>query len=365
MPLVPLSPGVPSDSPPRPWADRAAAHALGRAAALRADNGPCAAGGPPAPGTGGPEADAAGWHDLCARADRLLRAPAEPAAPCGPALGAALQDLHAELRARLEADTDRTLLALVQLVSTGSTHYSATHALLCCALASLAAAALASGSADERHSAGCAALTMNLSMTALQDQLAEQPGPPSAAQRSLLARHAAGSVRLLREAGVRDAHWLEAVAHHHDAVCGPLGHRSPGLRIARLLQRADLYAAMISPRRSRRAVSCAAAAQAVCSGEDGQPDEAGLLLVRVVGLYPPGSLVRRVQGDCGVVLRRSSRMHAPRVAALADDQGRPLPVAAMRASVGTDPGGVQAALAPHELPFGLPLAALLALAGEA
>jgi len=351
MPVLSVLLGPSLDSQPLPWPDSVApAAGAGGAAVPR--------------GLSDPGASAAYWRGLCGRADQLLRALDSPGFD-GATFRHALQALHAELRARLEADADQALFALVHLVSAGNLHHSATHALLCAAAASLASAAVVGGSPAERHSAGCAALTMNVAMTALQDELAAQAGPPSLAQRAALARHAPGSALLLRQAGVTDPHWLEAVAHHHDAVCGPLGHRSPSQRIARLLQRADLFAAMISPRRSRRAVSGAAAAQAVSTGEDGQPDEAGLLLVKVLGLFPPGCPVRRVRGEYGVVLRRGARVHAPLVAAIADSQGRPLPAEQVRASIGAEHNGVQAALAPHELPLPLPFGLLLELAPRA
>ena len=57
----------------------------------------------------------------------------------------------------------------------------------------------------DRRSLGLAALSMNVWMTELQDELAKQRSAPTVAQRAVLANHAAGAVKLLRDAGVDDA----------------------------------------------------------------------------------------------------------------------------------------------------------------
>ena len=62
----------------------------------------------------------------------------------------------------------------------------------------------------------CAALTMNLAMTSLQDTLAQQVAPPSPLQRAQIDSHAQRGAQVLQEAGVADAMWIEAVRHHHN-----------------------------------------------------------------------------------------------------------------------------------------------------
>lgn len=293
------------------------------------------------------------WQALRERTDRCLREPR--------AVGFVTQlaALRAELVGQLEHDTDRTLLALVWLASASSERYSATHALLCAAAATLAARQLPGWTVAHCESIGMAALSMDVWMTALQDELATQPGAPTIAQRAVLARHAAGSAELLKDLGVADDDWLEAVAHHHDAVCGPLANRCTSMRMARLLQRAELFAAMISPRDQGPAVSAAAAAQAIYWGEDGKPDEAGMLMIKALGVFPPGCRVRLQQGGTGVVVRRGARANMPVVAVVADAAGQPLAAEDMRATAGTD-HAVKAALAPHEAMLSPAFEALLA-----
>lgn len=293
------------------------------------------------------------WAGLPARAHKVLRDPA------GAGFLAALLQLYDEFIDRLDRQPDKALVALVRLASTSTDYYSATHGLLCVAAAVLVARQLPDWSAAEQRSLGLAALSMNVWMTELQDELAKQRGAPTIAQRTVLERHADGSAKLLRDAGVQDERWLEAVAHHHDAVSGPLAPRSKGLQMARVLQRVDLFTARLSPRRTRSAMSAAAAAQAAYKGEDGQPDEAGMLLIRALGIYPPGCLVRLASQELGVVLRRGAKANLPQLAVISDRAARPLPLECWRVSTES----ITAALAPHESALELPLPRLLALAG--
>src|SRR5690606_14782167 len=53
-----------------------------------------------------------------------------------------------------------------------------------------------------------AGLTMNLSITALQNQLAQQTTPLTRVQHDAIEAHPAASTQMLRELGVRDEAWL-------------------------------------------------------------------------------------------------------------------------------------------------------------
>ena len=116
---------------------------------------------------------------------------------------------------------------------------------------------------------------------------------------------------------------LEAVRHHHATGPGPLATRTVGQRLARLLQRADKFAAHLSPRSSRRPDSASAAMQAVYFDEDRAIDEAGAALIKAVGVYSPGSLVRLANQEIGVVVRRGANTTMPRVAILVNRDGIP------------------------------------------
>ena len=99
-------------------------------------------------------------------------------------------------------------------------------------------------------------------MTDLQDRLAQQLSPPTAEQRQAINQHPRRSVELLQTLGVKDQAWLEAVLNHHSVPSGPLAPRTAGMRMARLIQRADMFGARLAPRASRTPTSPASAMQA-------------------------------------------------------------------------------------------------------
>jgi hypothetical protein len=147
---------------------------------------------------------------------------------------------------------------------------------------------------------------------------------------------------------------------HHDAGPGPLGSRGDGERLARLLRRIDLFGARLAPRRSRNAMSGAAAARAVFLDELGQPDEAGAALIKTVGLYPPGSIVRLANGEVGIVFKRGFSANEPLVAALIGKSGSPLSNPVPR-DTRLASQAITASLAPAELKLHVNLEALLKL----
>ena len=209
-----------------------------------------------APTSEGDRADALYWRALHRSTSALLHAPREPRFLTN------LRELHDELAQQLECHRDRTLLALIHGATHAEGERSANHALLCAAVATLAARRIPSVTALECQSLTMAALTMNLSITALHDTLAGQPLPPTPLQRQQLAGHARASARLLEQLGVIDPNWVQAVAHHHDATCGPLAPRLRPLMLARVLQRADLFATHLAPEPGRAAQSPSDAVQA-------------------------------------------------------------------------------------------------------
>jgi hypothetical protein len=117
--------------------------------------------------------------------------------------------------------------------------------------------------------------------------------------------------------------WLEAVLHHGAKTPGPLAGRSAGQRLARLIQRADLFAARLSPRVSRAPQSPAAAMQSCYFDEKKQIDEAGAALIKAVGIYSPGTYVKLASQEVAVVIRRGTNTTMPKVAVLINRHGMP------------------------------------------
>jgi HD-GYP domain-containing protein (c-di-GMP phosphodiesterase class II) len=166
---------------------------------------------------------------------------------------------------------------------------------------------------DEAASAFIAALTMNVSMTALQDVLAEQSERPSPTQQQEIDTHALRSADILEAAGIGDQVWLGAVRNHHLKIKfgGEIAGLQPVARLSQLLHRVDIFTAKLSRRRSRSGLSATSAARDACLDHEGQLDAIGATILRVLGLYPPGSIVQLVDGEIAIVTRRGDKAHMP------------------------------------------------------
>lgn len=222
----------------------------------------------------------------------------------------------------LERDADVGLYLLFQLATNSPVGYSASHALVCAVLCHLIAVELPL-QPEERQSLVHAALTMNIAMTALQDQLASQIEKPSSTQQDAIRAHTAKGAALLSSLGVRDDLWIDVVGRHHDERTdqGELISVEPVVRLARILRVVDRYAAMISPRKSRAGRTTTDSVRTIITSSAEQNDEVGRVLVRAVGLCPPGTFVRLDNGEVAVVMRRSSKANHPHVAIVISDMG--------------------------------------------
>ena len=234
-----------------------------------------------------------------------------------------LERLQMQLDQASRRNPDGTLFALIYLSTTETRMYSATHAMLVSVMCALAAREVLNWAPDVETTLCDAALTMNLGMTELQDRLSRQTEAVTAAQRRAINEHANRSVEQLMALGVTDAVWLQAVAQHHTQAPGPLASRTPAERMARLIQRADMFAARLAPRSSRVPVAPAAAMQACYFDENKKIDEAGAALIKAVGIYQPGSFVKLASEEIAVVVRRGANTTTPKAAVLINRNGMP------------------------------------------
>jgi HD-GYP domain-containing protein (c-di-GMP phosphodiesterase class II) len=222
-------------------------------------------------------------------------------------------------------NADLALYLLFQLASYSPVGYSAAHALVCGVLCHLLAEDF-DLPGEEHVGLVHAAFTMNVAMTALQNQLAAQQLKPGPEQRALINDHAARGVALLQDMGIRDPLWLEIVRDHHPvmqpkAVAG-LSKRSRYL--SHILGMVDRYAAMISPRQSRDARSVKESARNVLENSTEYDNPVGQALLRVIGMYPPGTYVQLDDKRIAVVMRKGQLANMPDVAVVLDKTGEPI-----------------------------------------
>lgn len=258
------------------------------------------------------------WASLQVRATKLLRAPQQTDFVEG------FSGLHKELTRSCVQAPDATLLALIFLSAQETRMYSATHAMLVSCVCMLTTREILRWSDEKVRQVGMAALSMNIAMTELQDQLVHQAKPLTPIQAAEVESHSVRSETMLRELGVRDPVWLEAVRFHHHRTPGALSDKSDGQQMARLIQRADIFAARLSPRVARNPMPVTAAMQASYYDEIKQVDQAGAAIVKALGIYPPGSFVRLASQEIAIVLRRGATAATPRVAVVVNRDGMPM-----------------------------------------
>ena len=238
-----------------------------------------------------------------------------------------VESVASDLQLLVAQDADRVLFEVHRYGSGQHGIYSVVHAVQCAIACDMIARRL-EWPETSKFSLMKAALTMNIAITELQGRLASQPsriGKLTAGQAAEIVMHPARSADLLRDAGVDDIAWLRAVEEHHERADGrgyPRGFLSPS-HLATTLRYVDEFFAKISARASRPALPLRRAARQLYENEDGRPIVEAL--IKEFGLYPPGTYVRLLNGDLGIVLRRGRYVHAPVAVAFANGRGVRLP----------------------------------------
>lgn len=256
------------------------------------------------------------WADQREELNFILRATSNPR------FLQLLTKFHERLRSYTIQNPDAALCALIYLSGKENTFYSASHAMLVSVICGIAARDVLGWSEQHEKTLTLAALSMNVGMTDLQDVLSKQSLPITAEQREMIKGHPLRSVSILKSAGVVDHDLLEAVRMHHDAPPGDLkGRASMTEKLARIIQRADTFAARRAPRVSRAASTPAEANQAAYFDELGSVDEAGTVIIKTVGIYAPGTIVRLATNEMAIVVRRGRNTAKPLAMSLTTSDG--------------------------------------------
>lgn len=173
----------------------------------------------------------------------------------------------------------------------------------------------------------CGALTANLGMFELQNQLLEQKGPLKPEQKVEVEKHTMRSTVLLKRIGVIDKLWLEIVLQHHEKQDGTGYPRKLSgkefITEAKLLAIADRYHAMVSPRDYRVGLSPTEALKQIFQGRGKEVDETiSAMLIKDMGIFPPGSFVQLANDEVAIVTRRGEDRMKPLVKSIVSPEGR-------------------------------------------
>lgn len=164
-------------------------------------------------------------------------------------------------------------------------------------------------SVDNRIPFIAAALTQNIGMLTLQEELTHQEGPLTEIQQKAVRAHPYKGVEILRDLQVTDSVWLDTILFHHERPDGsgyPRGLQGKAIPDqARLLSLADIYSAMILPRKYRDGFFVKQALRDLFLQRGKMVDEQmAVMLIKEIGVFPPGSFVKLANNEIAVVLRR-------------------------------------------------------------
>lgn len=161
-----------------------------------------------------------------------------------------------------------------------------------------------------------AAVTHDIGLHDIQDRLDSQVAPLSDQQKARIQSHPADSARILCALGVTDRVWLNAVLQHHERIDGSgYPEKCLGDAItppARILAVADIYSAMVRDRPYRKAMVSKEAMRQLLI-DQGKTTDARVtqIMIKEVGVFPPGTIVKLANGEVAVVKERGENATMP------------------------------------------------------
>ncbi|HUW50223.1 MAG TPA: HD domain-containing phosphohydrolase [Sulfuricella sp.] len=185
--------------------------------------------------------------------------------------------------------------------------------------------------AEERLPYVCAALTRDIGQLPIQSELDKCGGPLPPHLKEAMLGHTVRGVEILSRAGVNDQAWLHSVRQHHERFDGsgyPLKLGGEGITWGGgVLAITDTYSAMTKPRpyRDNKAHFPQHALRDMYMGKDSSLDgELVQVLIKEIGMLPPGSIVRLKNGEIAAVKNRTIKMSEAVVYSVYDQKGMPL-----------------------------------------
>jgi len=185
--------------------------------------------------------------------------------------------------------------------------------------------------AKDRLSLLAAVITSNIGMIELQDDLYHQGKSLSGEQKIEIRKHPEKGVEILDKAGIRDQIWLDSVLHHHETLDGRgYPHMLKGETVplpSQIIKVGDIYSAKTTERAYRTPLLPDKAIRVIFLSR-GRDVDANIaeMFVKLIGLYPPGTFVRLVNGEIAIVIRRGEKAHCPIVRSVIKPNGGPHPL---------------------------------------
>lgn len=233
-----------------------------------------------------------------------------------------LQRIVKSLLDLVEVQRSETIFVLMQFLRSPGHNYSSTRSLLVAAIAISAASSYLMPESNELKSLVSAALTMNISIAALQDAAAISPGKLTKKQQAAVENRGIDSTRILFEQlKIADNLWINSILRFQSAPPTSLYEHQERV-FARLLYLADIYVGTISPRAGRPGRLSTDAAHAVWIEKNRDSnDEIGSLILKSLGIYLPGTFVKLNNGEIAVVVGRYDKTVCPQCVSIISPSG--------------------------------------------
>ncbi len=213
---------------------------------------------------------------------------------------------------------------LAKIILDNNDNYAIKHSIHTAILCELTAKHLQWG-VEKNRSLVSAALTMNISLGLMQNRLVNQEKSLSIEQKQIIHNHPKESVLLLKSIGVQNTDWLNFIAAHHESADGsgyPNGLSEGEIPLgASLISLSDVYCAKVSGRNYRKPVYANVAARDIFLDKGQYTTETLIeVFVKILGLYPPGCIVKLESNELGLVIKRGERVDAPTVQVLSKNK---------------------------------------------
>lgn len=183
---------------------------------------------------------------------------------------------------------------------------------------------------EDLEVAGMCGLLHDIGKLRVPGEILNKPGPLSPSEHAVMREHTTLGHALLKQDPNLDPIISDVTLHHHERIDGRGYPRQlPEWQIsryARLIAIVDAYDAMTSDRCYRNGMSPAEAVRILFKNR-GQQFDASMVeaFIRMVGIYPPGSLVELSTGEVALVIStHPARKLTPKVEILLDTNKHPM-----------------------------------------
>jgi HD-GYP domain-containing protein (c-di-GMP phosphodiesterase class II) len=214
-------------------------------------------------------------------------------------------DIFTHLKIAIENSSD---IAIACMVFAQGTHDHVKHCINTAILSTLIAQAMKKPE-DEIQIICAASLTMDIGLAAVTSNESKSEDANRNQLTARIDQHPELSRNILQQAGVKNQDWLCYVEQHHEMIDGsgyPLGLANEQIsENSQIISLADQYLELIETRDCQQGRHPYLALREILTmqGQSIRIDLAAYL-IKVLGIYPPGSVVKLQNGEVGIVTKR-------------------------------------------------------------